>query len=180
MFACVLSFCACACSAVLWFCICPASACSLMLVAGGYSRVVDLYNSVTGEWSTALLSLGRIYIQAASVGNLALFAGGEQPGGLLRRECVRSGEGLLVLLFACVLSVCARACSAVLWFCICPASACSLMRAAAGAQSNVVDLYNSATGAWSTAQLSLARQFLSATSVGNVAMFAGGYSGALL
>jgi hypothetical protein len=43
--------------------------------------------------------------------------------------------------------------------------------------SNVVDLYDSGTGRWSTAQLSLARGALSATSVGTVAIFAGGVSG---
>jgi hypothetical protein len=42
-------------------------------------------------------------------------------------------------------------------------------------QSNAVDLYNSTTGAWSTAQLSVARYGLAATSVGNVALFAGGF-----
>jgi len=38
---------------------------------------------------------------------------------------------------------------------------------------------NGATGAWSTAQLSVARYYLAAASVGNVALFAGGgYDGA--
>ena len=56
------------------------------------------------------------------------------------------------------------------------------MRATAdsGGRSNVVDLYDSGTGRWSTAQLSQARYNLAATSVGTVAMFAGGYSGKLL
>ena len=45
------------------------------------------------------------------------------------------------------------------------------------APSNAVDLYNSASGTWSTAQLSLARSLVAATSVGNVAIFAGGLSG---
>ena len=49
------------------------------------------------------------------------------------------------------------------------------MRVTAG--SNAVDLYNSASGTWSTAQLSVARNSLAATSVGNVAIFAGGYGG---
>ena len=49
------------------------------------------------------------------------------------------------------------------------------MRAtAASGYSNVVDLYDSGTGRWSTAQLSQAREGLSATSVGTVAFFAGG------
>ncbi len=51
------------------------------------------------------------------------------------------------------------------------------MRSAAGGKgvTSVVDVYNSVTGAWSTAQLSVARFLgLAATSVGNVALFAGG------
>ena len=43
--------------------------------------------------------------------------------------------------------------------------------------SNAVDLYNSASGTWSTAQLSVARNGLAATSVGNVAILAGGGTG---
>ncbi len=55
-------------------------------------------------------------------------------------------------------------------------NACHLMRATAVAWSNAVDLYNSITGAWSTAQLSEARSDFAAASVGNVAIFAGGWS----
>jgi hypothetical protein len=43
--------------------------------------------------------------------------------------------------------------------------------------SNAVDLYNGASGTWSTAQLSVARFYIAATSVGNVAIFAGGTAG---
>ena len=51
------------------------------------------------------------------------------------------------------------------------------MRVTAGnGLSNAVDLYNSTSGTWSTAQLSVARYELAATSVGNVAIFAGGYT----
>ena len=46
-----------------------------------------------------------------------------------------------------------------------------------GVYSNAVDVYNSASGTWSTAQLSVARSWLAATSVGNVAIFAGGSGG---
>ena len=48
---------------------------------------------------------------------------------------------------------------------------------AGSGSSNAVDLYNSASGTWSTAQLSVARGWLAATSVGNVAIFAGGAGG---
>ena len=63
---------------------------------------------------------------------------------------------------------------------VCPATASSLMRATTGGVSNVVDVYNGTTGAWSTAQLSVARGYLAAASVGNVALFAGGFNSALL
>jgi hypothetical protein len=67
------------------------------------------------------------------------------------------------------------------WGYVCPATASSLMRAAADPYhfSTVVDVYNGATGAWTTAQLSVARPMLAAASVGNVALFAGGGSDAV-
>jgi hypothetical protein len=69
----------------------------------------------------------------------------------------------------------------VLQYCgfVCPATVSSLMRTIAGGISNVVDVYNVATGAWSAAQLSVARYNLAAASVGNVALFAGGVTGTL-
>jgi hypothetical protein len=55
----------------------------------------------------------------------------------------------------------------------------SLMPCAAdgGGISNAVDIFNVASGAWSTAVLSVARGYLAATSLPNlgVAIFAGGY-----
>ena len=63
----------------------------------------------------------------------------------------------------------------------CLMTASSLTRVTAGGPaSNVVDVYNGATGAWSTAQLSEALWDLAAASVGNVALFAGGINSALL
>ncbi len=67
--------------------------------------------------------------------------------------------------------------------CVCAAAACRLIRdtavTAGSGFSNAVDLYNSASGTWSTAQLFSARGGLAATSVGNVAIFAGGTTGAI-
>jgi hypothetical protein len=48
------------------------------------------------------------------------------------------------------------------------------MRVSAGGGNTNVDLYNSHTRTWSTARLSVGRWGLAATSVGNVAIFAGG------
>jgi hypothetical protein len=54
----------------------------------------------------------------------------------------------------------------------------SLMPCAAGSGSgifsNAVDIFNVASGAWSTAALSVARECLAATSLPNLAIFAGG------
>ena len=41
-------------------------------------------------------------------------------------------------------------------------------------ESKTVDLYNNVTNAWGTATLNVARKYLAATSVCNVALFAGG------
>ena len=54
-----------------------------------------------GVWSTAQLSVGRFYLAAASVGNVALFAGGVDTSALLCRE---GGVRLLLLLRACFVS----------------------------------------------------------------------------
>ncbi len=66
-----------------------ATTCCLMRsTAGAHYRVVDVYNGNTGAWSTAQLSVARSYFAAASVGNLALFAGGSDGSALLRQGCV--------------------------------------------------------------------------------------------
>ena len=61
---------------------------------GGYSNVVDLYDSGTGRWSTAQLSQARGYLSAISVGVVAILAGGDAYSKLSRivfvccvREC---------------------------------------------------------------------------------------------
>ena len=42
------------------------------------SKVVDIFNAITGNWSTAVLSEARYYLAATSLPNqgLAIFAGG--------------------------------------------------------------------------------------------------------
>jgi hypothetical protein len=122
--------------------------CSLIHPTAG--DVVDLYNSTSGVWSTAQLSVARSSPAATSVGNVALIAG-----------------GMIFSIGAC--------CGLV-----CNTNRRSLMRTAVGSGSNAVDLYNNSTRAWSTAQLSLPRGYLTATSVGNVALFAGGCTGGAL
>jgi hypothetical protein len=77
------------------------------------------------------------------------------------------------LCVVCICAVCAIVAS------VGAATACRLMWVTAAYQGtpNAVDLYDSATGTWSTAQLSVGRYNLAATSVGKVAIFAGGFGG---
>ncbi len=62
--------------------VCGAEGCRLIRVTAGYagSNAVDLYNSASGTWSTAQLSVARFALAATSVGNVAIFAGGKTPG----------------------------------------------------------------------------------------------------
>jgi hypothetical protein len=46
------------------------------VTADGASNAVDLYNITSGTWSTAQLSVRRVHLDATSVGNVAIFAGG--------------------------------------------------------------------------------------------------------
>jgi hypothetical protein len=55
-----------------------------------YSKVVDLYDSGTKQWSTAQLSRNRRELSATSVGAVAIFAGGTD------------GEFLRVVFVCCV------------------------------------------------------------------------------
>ena len=61
-----------------------AAACRLMrgTVGGVLFDAVDMYNSASGTWSTARLSLARTDFAAASVGNVAIFAGGNAWAGI--------------------------------------------------------------------------------------------------
>ncbi len=80
----------------------PASACCLIRsAAADYSNVVDIYNGITGLWSTAVLSVARDRPATASVGNVAFFAGGSTERALLCSDyvwclCLR-GDLLLIV-----------------------------------------------------------------------------------
>jgi hypothetical protein len=165
---------------LLLCCVCGAGGCRLMRVTAGDGSLnaVDLYNLASGTWSTAQLSVARSNLAATSVGNVAIFAGGFSFSGNCRLTLFV--EGLLFGLMRVgdgVRFACFEACGLLLC-CVCCAGGCRLMGVTAGSgSSNAVDLYNGASGTWSTAQLSVARGYLAATSVGNVAIFAGGHTG---
>jgi hypothetical protein len=47
----------------------------------GASKAVDLYNSFTGIWTTAELSVARYALVSASAKNMAFFSGGNTASG---------------------------------------------------------------------------------------------------
>ena len=57
-----------------------------------------------GAWSTAQLSVARQSLAAASVGNVALFAGGRNSSAFVVLADGEGGGGLFI--FACVFCVC--------------------------------------------------------------------------
>ncbi len=73
------------------------------VIAVGYSDAVDLFNSASGTWSTARLSVGRTDLAATSVGNVAIFAGG-YIGNCSFALC----DGGLVLELFCADDACLR------------------------------------------------------------------------
>jgi hypothetical protein len=145
--------------------------------SGGSSSAVDLYDRQTGQWSTALLSVNRGDLAATSVGNVAIFAGGYADSNPVF-FCVTKD---LNFVWFCSDDACLR-CFACLLACVC-CLRCRLPSDETPAgpagyrSSSAVDLYDRQTGQWSTALLSVSRFSLAATSVGNVAIFAGGITG---
>jgi hypothetical protein len=151
-------------------------ACLMRFTAGIVDvQVVDLYNSASGTWSTAQLSVARSDIGATSVGNVAIFAGGHTGNSHFSlMGCSRCFKFVICYKHFEVYSLVLLAVA-----CVCTAAGCRVTNFTAGTSSssgftNAVDLYNSASGTWSTARLSVERNEIAATSVGNVAIFAGG------
>jgi hypothetical protein len=141
---------------------------SLMHRAGDSSscfNAVDIFNAVSGAWSTAALSFGRYGLAATSLPNhgVAIFAG---------------GEGTCCHAYFSIFWLCWLGNRMVDWagFGLLIACASLMPCAAVGGYSNTADIFNVTSGAWSTASLSVARQYLAATSLPDlgVAIFAGG------
>jgi hypothetical protein len=139
---------------------------NIAIFAGGSSSdAVDLFDITTGLWSTAQLSVARVFLASTSLGKVAIFAGGQSSGAYTRYiEAVQ------------LTCLCLRL-SSLYFLRVFFAAVSHVFLSLDQSVSNVVDLFDSETGAWSTAQLSVPRTFLSATSIGNTAMFAGGFEG---
>ncbi|HUT36589.1 MAG TPA: PEP-CTERM sorting domain-containing protein [Planctomycetota bacterium] len=141
----------------------------------GISQVVDIYEG--GVWSTATLSEARSNLAATTAGGTALFGGGT----------VSTGIPLAVTATVDIYDAATRT-----WRTASLSKARSQLAATSvgdlaffaggytvdisgeSSSSRVVDIYHVPSDTWYTAQLSVARYNLMATSVGNQAIFAGG------
>jgi len=141
---------------------------NLALFAGGYnemeaSKVVDIYNYNTGQWSIDTLGFGTGGSQVAtSVGSKAIFTNGAEVN-IYDTDTSSWSPAMLSQIRGGVAAT----------------SVDNLALFAGGGgfvetPFDTVDIYNNNTGLWSTATLSQARGFMAATTVGQKAIFAGG------
>jgi hypothetical protein len=116
---------------------------------------VDIFNGATKKWTTAALSSARFFLSATSLPEqgLAFFAGG--------------GDNSPSKFFTVPWE----------WFCV-VVFAVSRLMLFWEALFNTVDIFNGATGLWSTAALTKPRYWLTAASLPDqgLAFFAGGAS----
>jgi hypothetical protein len=151
---------------------------SMIFFAGGFDwdfsyNTVDIYNTVTQEWSVAQLSVDRFSLEAVSYGSKVLFAGGVKYPGLTYKSVVDIYDTLTGQWTTSNLSQAREAIAATV--------VGDLAMFAGGLSSagptNVVDIYNFSTNSWSRDTLSLARSHASATTVGSIVIIAGGSAG---
>ncbi len=135
---------------------------------------VDIYKSATSSWSTKTLSNARIVGASAAVGNKVFFAGGRQILNYSNRvdifdvtTGVRTTHNLSQARTAMAVAVVG---SKVIF----AGGAAGNISNGIYTTSNKVDIYDDATGLWSTALLSTSRELITAAVVGNKVLFAGG------
>ncbi|WP_205503889.1 Kelch repeat-containing protein [Rufibacter psychrotolerans] len=147
-------------------------------VNGYGSSRVDIFDTATGQWSTARLSEARSAIGAVAAGNKVFFAGGRLHGG---------GNGAPDVIFSTV-DIYDAATGA--WSVASLSQPRAFVAAAALGEkvffaggerggdhfpSDRVDIYELSTGQWSTASLSEPRGLAAAVAVGGKVYFAGGF-----
>ncbi len=143
-------------------------------------RVVDIYNVLTGSWSTDSISVGRFELASASTDNKVLFAGGvtnlnsfsisnvvdiyDVNSGTWETAALSQSRGALVGTSNGTKALFAG----------------GVKNYSSGIGSNVVDIYDETTNNWSVDTLTVPHSFYTAVTAGNRAYFAGGivsYSG---
>ena len=155
------------------------------LFAGGFgvnvrSPEVDIYDTATGRWSSARLSLARSQLAATTVGDKAIFASGMRSGresavvdiyddatGTWSTAVLPQARSKLGATSVGTLAFFAGGSSAVL---------SHLSDTPIAAAPALVDIYDDATGTWSTATLNQIGAISATAIAGSKALFVGGSS----
>lgn len=148
-----------------------------------YSSKVDIYNNATGLWTAKTVSQARAVSGVGVAAGKAVFAGGIKAINQNTYQPVTSNK---VDIYNYATNTFSSATLSTTRSEIATASIGSKIIFAGGVKnynsfgepivSNVADIYDAATGTWSTATLSVARTGIAVAVVGNKAFFAGGYS----
>jgi len=154
----------------------------------GPSNWVDIYDSSTNQWSNATLSVARWYAAATSLGDYAIFAGGSDDQGNISAQ---------VDLFRGSTQQWSTATLSVPRWGLAAASLNSTQAALFGGDSGlaifaggfldtfttppmnysaVVDVFDPTSGTWFTTTLSQKRGDIASASLGDLAVFAGGWN----
>ncbi len=137
---------------------------------------VDIWNNEASQWTTAELSVPRFSISAVGIGNKALFAG----GGNIIQNTVSSAVDIYDFTTGQWTTTQLSGPRAAMGSAVVETSNGPIalfgggITGFTGPATDLVEIYHVNTDSWSTAQLSQARGHLSATSVGNKVIFAGG------
>jgi hypothetical protein len=133
---------------------------------------VDIWNTITKEWTFDYLSVARFGASAVSKGNKVLFAGGANLAAGLSYSVVDIYDtATLAWSEANLAAPRASMASAVVGDLAFFAGGVNIQT---GQVSDIVDIYRFSTNTWDTATLSEARAFLAAAAVGSKILIAGG------
>lgn len=149
---------------------------------GGYIYVssynffknVDIYNSSNNTWSTTNLSVARMVGASAAVGNKVLFAGGRQILNYSNRVDIFDVTTGLRTTYNLSQARHNMAVAVVGTKVIFAGGETGNISNGVYTESNKVDIYDDATGIWTSTTLSVKREQITAAVVGNKVLFAGG------
>lgn len=147
---------------------------------GAHSDLVDIYDAGSGLWTVARLSEARSNLTAVSAGNKVFFAGGTTGGFRQQDPTTYSNTvdiydlNLGTWTSAHLSQARTNVAAAVIGDAVLFGGGVYSDSVGTSHLCSVVDVYNISSGTWSTTTLSEARYSLAATSLGNMALFAGG------
>ncbi len=141
---------------------------------GGASNVVDVYDATSGSWSTDTLSIARVDLAAATVGNQAIMAGGWT--GVSTSDAIdlydRPTNTVSPSIHTLTLGRLGLAAAAANDRAVFAGGNLGLFTV-----TDVVDIFDNATGLWVPDVLSQGREHAAATAVGSLILVGGGHFG---